>query len=473
MKRMDWITWSAIGIGVVLLVCILFAPPFIGVADNGDFDRILGSGGVSPLSDTYSYEDKYFGYSHSNYEYGPFAIGYVSSQILFVFIAGLLGRLLSPDQFPLEAMGIVYSVLLLLTLFIIVRYACAGKRWLQITVAACTLFIFFDIGYVAYFQSFFGEPVSLIFLLLSTAISIVLAVQKKPASYWLALLFGCAVILAASKIQNAPIGLAFALYAFRLHRKRPDRSWKRLIIGGSAFMIATTGLIYVFAPKELKQINLYQTIFFGILKDSPHVAQDLEELGIPQKYAVLAGTNYFQTDVPIKQDAPELTEHVYSRLGHFDVVGYYLRHPGRIIDKLEAASSQATMIRPYYLGNYEKELGKPRGAISYTYSLWSEGKKKLIPKHFIFFIIFFLLYFAVIIREYIRNKARRHVLDVMLLVSVVAIFSVAVPLVGDGEADLGKHLFLFNVSFDIMIVSSVVWLVAQAQRLFDRSPELE
>jgi len=63
-------------------------------------------------------------------------------------------------------------------------------------------------------------------------------------------------------------------------------------------------------------------------------------------------------------------------------------------------------------------------------------------------------------------------LDVTLIVALIAIISVAVPLVGDGEADLGKHLFLFNVSFDIMIVFTVIWLVSQVRRIFDRSPEL-
>ncbi|NEZ41447.1 hypothetical protein [Paenibacillus alvei] len=472
MRRKDWVAWGSVFIGAIILISILFTSPYIGVADNGDFDRIVRSGGISPLPDTFTYDDKYFGYSHSKYEYGPFAINYASSQVLFVFIAGLLGRVLNSSYFPMQAMGIVYSLLLLSTLFVIIRYACAGKRWLQITAALCVLLVFFDIGYVAYFHSFFGESVSLLFLLLSTAISVILARQQQPSIIWLVLLFVCAFILAASKIQNAPIGLVFALYGLRLYRKRSDRSWKRVIAGGVAFMIATTGLIYVFAPKELKQINLYQTIFFGILKDSPHVSEDLDALGIPQKYAVLAGTNYFQTDVPIKQDAPELTEHVYSRLGHMDIVGYYLRHPSRIIDKLEAASAQATFIRPYYLGSYEKELGQPRGAIAYTYSTWSEGKKNLIPKNFIFFFIFFLLYFGVILKEYIRNKYKRHVLDVTIIVALVAIISVAVPLVGDGEADLGKHLFLFNVSFDIMIVFTVIWLVSQVRRIFDRSPEL-
>ncbi|BFH12002.1 hypothetical protein WJ0W_000245 [Paenibacillus melissococcoides] len=472
MKQKDWVTWGAMGIGALILVVILFIPPFIGVANNGDFERIVGSGGIAPLSDKFTYEQKYFGYSHSHYEYGPFSVNYWSSQALFVFLAGLLGRAWSSASFPLEAMGAIYAALLLAALFLIVRHACSGQRWLQLTVALCLLFIFFDIAYVAYFQSFFGEPVSLIFLLLGSGTSFVLASRRKPSIGWLVLFFVSVLILSASKLQNAPIGLVFILFAFRLYRKRPERSWRSTVIAGSASILAVSALVYAYAPQGLKQINLYQTIFYGILKDSPHVKRDLAELGIPEKFAVLAGTNYFQKDVPIRQDDPELTEHVYSRLGHADVAAYYIRHPGRMIDKLEAASSQAAMIRPYYLGNYEQEAGKPRGALSYTYSVWSETKKDLLPQRFAFNLVFFLLYIGVALREYTRRRYGKHVVDAALVIGFVAIIAVAVPLVGDGEADLGKHLFLFNVSFDMMIIVSLVWVIAQIRRIFDRSPEL-
>ncbi len=455
-------------IGAAILIGLLFVPPFIGIADNGDYPRIMSSGGISVLNDTFTYEDKYFGYAHSQYEYAPFGIGYASSQVLFVFIAGLLGRLWDSNLFTMHAMGVVYSVLMLLTLGFMIYVLGKGRLWLQMTLGVLMLFIFFDIGYVAYFQSLFGEPVSLIFLLLSASLAIALATQEKPSSLLAVLLFVCAWILAMSKIQNAPVGLAFAAYGFRLYRRRSDVQWKRILVAGSSIMVLSTVLMYVFAPGELKQINLYQTIFFGILKDSPHVKEDLQSLGIPEKYEVLAGTNYFQTDVAIKQDAPELTEDVYSKLGHFDVVRYYATHPARIIDKLEAAAANATFIRPYYLGNYVKEEGKSRGEVTYTYSTWSEGKKRLVPESLLFFVAFYVLYIGVIVWEWIRKRYSRGVLEVLLLVAGIGILAVAIPLVGDGEADIGKHLFLFNVVFDMMVAVSVVWVVASIRNVWHR-----
>lgn len=469
-KRREWVTWGSVVVGAAILIAILFTPPYIGVADNGDFNRIVQSGGIAPLGDLFSYADKYFGFVHSRYEYGPFAIGYVSSQVLFVFIAGLLGRMLHPTQFPMAVLGGVYALLLLGTLYVIVRHACGGERWLQITTALCVLFIFFDIGYVAYFHSFFGEAVTLLFFLLSMAIAIALARDKHPSLAWLILLFVCSSILSTAKLQNVPLGMLFALYTLRLYHKRSERSWKQAIVVGSSFLMITTvlmyALVFVFISEDLKQCNLYHAVFYGILKDSPHLSQDLEDLGLPQKYAVLAGTNYFQKNIPIKQNSVELKKNFYAKFGLMDVVGYYLRHPGRIIDKLEVASSQATFIRPYYLGSYEKQLGKPHGSIAYFYSVWSEWKKNYIPKQLMFFILFFTLYIGVVLKQYIYEQDKRYIWDVMLLVAVIAILSVAVALVGDGETELGKHLFLFNVSFDSMLIFIIIWIVSQLRSLF-------
>ncbi|MNP80030.1 hypothetical protein D3C76_1779990 [compost metagenome] len=46
-----------------------------------------------------------------------------------------------------------------------------------------------------------------------------------------------------------------------------------------------------------------------------------------------------------------------------------------------------------------------------------------------------------------------------MLLGLIGIFSFLVPILGDGRADIGKHLFLFNVSFDMMAVVMFAWVV--------------
>lgn len=458
MNRSQAVMLCSLLVGAVILAVILFMPLYIGMADNGDFPRILSSGGIAPLSDLFTYEQKYFKYAHSQYEYGRFGIDYASSQAIVVFIAGLLGRVWNSSYFDMHVLGALYSIVLLSVLAVFI-HAARGRLWLQITLAAGILWVYFDIGYTAYFQSFYGEPVSLLSLLLTIGMAFVIVKQPKPAVWLLYILFAAAWILSTSKLQNAAIGLVITIYCIRMYRLRSDRLWKYTVTGGCILMIVSAGLMYGLGPKELKQINLYQTIFYGILKDTDDPERDLRALGIPERYQVLAGTNYFQNDTAIPQDSPELARDVYSRLGHADIVKYYATHHKRIIDKLQAAARNASFIRPYYLGNYEIEAGMPPGAMSFTYSTWSEGKKQWIPQSLLFYVVFYAMYGIVIGREWFRRRIKRSILEIMLLIAGISIVAAAIPLIGDGEADLGKHLFLFNAAFDMMLIAAGCWFI--------------
>lgn len=341
------------------------------------------------------------------------------------------------------------------------KYNARGSYVTGLLLGAALLFVFYDIGYLAYFNSLFGEPVSMVFMLLTFALGLRLTSQEKPTTKGLTLFFIAILFLVTSKIQNAPIGIAFALIFLRFMTLDGERKWRKLALRFSIAIFLVSIVMYVTAPKELKHINLYQTVFFGILNESPDVKGDLQDLGLPERLEVLAGTNYFQTDTVIKQDDPSLVPDFYDRVSHKDVLFFYLKHPGRLIDNMEYAASNSMAIRPYYLGNYEKSENKPVGALSYTYSGWSEFKNKHIPHTLGFLTIFYLVYFAVAVFQYFRSRDVRGRVagELLMLLGLIGIFSFLVPILGDGRADIGKHLFLFNVCFDMMVVVMFGWVV--------------
>jgi hypothetical protein len=53
----------------------------------------------------------------------------------------------------------------------------------------------------------------------------------------------------------------------------------------------------------------------------------------------------------------------------------------------------------------------------------------------------------------------RLALETMAAVALAGVFSFVIPVLGDGEADLGKHLFMFNVCFDMMVLSAAAAFV--------------
>lgn len=468
-KTPGYTFWTMIA-AAAAIIYVLFVKPVAGIADNGDFLRIMASTGLDYLHPNLSYDDKYFGYFIREFKLVPLGIGgYASTQVPLVLIATWLNMLLySRDVFDMRFMAVVYSILLLAAVWVVSRSHRTIPAAARIVLALALVFVFADAGYIAYFNSLFGEPVSFVFLLLTVAFALAAAARETPSRKLLIAFFICAIWLTGSKIQNAPVGILLALLGLRFLGLRGDKPWRRTVIGFSAFLAFGSLAMYVLAPKQLKEINMYQTVFYGVVKDSPMPEADLEELGVPGELAVLAGTNFFTADTAIPQRDPRLYETFYNHMSHGKVALFYLKHPGRLLQKLEIAAHNGMTIRPYYLGTYEQNEGMPRGAISGKLGWWSEAKRSLLPNTLWFLVPFCLLYYAAVWLEWSRadTLGGRIYAETFALVGLIGIVSFLIPVIGDGEADLSKHLFLFNVCFDVMFAASVVWLAGKAALLF-------
>ncbi|TNJ63476.1 hypothetical protein FE784_25185 [Paenibacillus hemerocallicola] len=466
MRRIPGFTFWTMAAALVVMVYVLFVRPIVGIADNGDFLRIMASSGLDYLDPNLSYEDKYFGNFIREFKLTSLGIGgYASTQVPLVIIATWLNKLAhSREVFDMRFMAVVYGLLLLAAFWAATRYHRTLPLASRIALGLLLVFVFADVGYIGYFNSLFGEPVSLVFLLLTVALALAAATRDRPSRKLLIAFFICAIFLTGSKVQNAPVGILIALLGLRFLRLRGDSAWRRTVIGFSAFLALGSLAMYLFAPKQLKEINMYQTVFYGVVKDSPTPEEDLEELGVSKELAVLAGTNFFTPDTPIPQRDPRMYDLFYDHMSHGKIALFYLKHPGRFFGKLEIAAENGMTIRPYYLGTYEKSEGMPRGAVSNKFGLWSEWKRTLLPNTLWFLLPFSLLYYFVLWMEW-RNASSlggRIYAETFALVGLIGIVSFLIPVIGDGEADLSKHLFLFNVCFDLMFVASVLWIVHKA-----------
>lgn len=469
------IAWI-VGIGsAILIVALIMIPPVLGVADSGDYARVLVGAGIAPLDPNESYHDRYFGYAHSLYGYGGYLFGgYFSTHVLLVMVAGWIGRIFSAEHFDIRVLGACYTALYVWAVTLLIKHAPKAHSHnatlaVTLTLAFCIVVVFGDIGYVVYFQSFFGEPYAFIATLLTVGAVVALLTSDRPSGALFALFVGAALALATSKIQNAPIGFAFAALAWRMLQLRDDRRWRKQVWTGAALLVVCSALMIVVAPDRLKHTNLYQSIFYGVLKDTPRLSADMKELGIPEKYAANAGTNYFQKDTAIPQGDPTLHREVLEKLSHKDIALYYARHPSRFIQKLEVAADNAVYIRPGYLGNYDQSEGKQWRALSYTYSAWSQWKEEHMPRQLAVFAVFYALYYLLLAAIWLRTQSRklRLGLETMAIVGVAGLFAVFVAIIGDGEADMGKHLFMFNVCFDLMVVSVVTGIAYVIAKLVE------
>lgn len=454
----------------VFLVGVLMVSPIIGVADNGDFERIMSTTGLKYK--TSDYNERYFNYVNREYiSTTPFAngIGYFSSQVILVLIAKLISSivLFNKGIFDIRFLAVMYCCLFLMYIYIIAKYDKKPVFLVRCVYVILTVLVFTDSGYIAYFNSLYGEALSFTSLLLLTAIAVYLSKSRNPRISALIGFYTVALLLTCAKVQYIPLGIIIALFSLHFLRLREDKKWKRVIASSIAAIFIISAAAYLSIPSVFRVCNKYQSVFYGVLKDSKNPETDLEELGLKKEYALLAGTHYFMEKYPINIKDTDFRKEINSKVSPFRIALFYLRHPVRYINKLEITANNAFRLILGF-GYYEKSFDEtPKREVS-NFRIWSDFKDNFIPRSLLFLLLFFAACLTVLTFQYVKaeDAAQKAYFGTFLLVMVIGVLQFIIPIICDGEADLQKHLFLFNVCFDIMFVYMVAWFVETAFKAF-------
>lgn len=449
---------------------LLLTPPYIGMADNGDFFRIINPAGIYHLqrddSVFFNYYTRQFGVHQ---HYNQYAVPFISSQALVIQAAKGLDWLLTQDAlFDLRVQAALLLPLLALAVSLLVYTGLdGGDHWIvQGLVALLALAMFADSAYMAYFSSFFGESVVYLSTLLLCVSLLVLARRPKRPWLWLAFYMVCALFLISSKQQNAPVGILLVPLTLRLCGLGAKKLWRGVCIGCAAVLAASGIAMYALIPDDFVTINQYHAMTRGVLLQAPNPEEALAEFGIDAQYSILADTIYFDRTPLIDPDDPILHQHFYSHYNFFSLLAYYLRHPDRLLAMLDLATQNGFSIAPYAMGNYEASAGYAPGARTLALRGYSRLKLAAAPNAFGSIILLLVLVMAIYGRGYVqahrlRSAAQKLPLEMMATLWVIGLSQMVISIIGAGDADLGKHLFLFNVCVDVLLF----WLIAGGLRL--------
>lgn len=258
---------------VLLVTAIsLFTSPYIGMADNGDFYRIIYSNGL--YFNAPDYDSQYFGYFVK--QFGIFqyfnenSTMVVSSQSLFIKLAIFVNKLFfSREVFDIRFQAAIYTVLYVAAVYLLVEaitVKMSPKRGMA--VAALAVFIFGDTGYTNYFSSFFGESLVMVTMILVFA-SWLLLYRKRYNDYaMLAILLISTLILTTSKQQNAPVGMVISLLSIPLVLIRRDKLFRWVTLLSAGLMMFAGIATYLNISKEFVNINQYHAMTRGVLMES-------------------------------------------------------------------------------------------------------------------------------------------------------------------------------------------------------------
>lgn len=346
-----WVVLLAIASCVIVQLAV---PPLVGMANNGDFDRFsryfslaAPEAEVSGETVKTEYGDLYFRHFISRYRYATeyyWKSGFLSSALLPIGLAVSVSRLVAGrDWFDIRFLSLLYTAMLVLVAWMLLTYGeCLGRlrRWSLYVLLALILT---DVGYVAYFNSFYGEPASFLFLLATVALT--LHAVEKPTAGRIAGVFVCLALFATAKAQNTPSALVFLPVAWRLRRLAATPAAKNLCDAGVVLALLVSSAFLRAAPRgSIVDATYYVAVFTEILPHSPTPGEDLRDLGVDPALARYARTTPYSPGVNI--NGPELRSGFLDRISFARILKFYLVHPGRLWAALDRSAHFALLLRP-------------------------------------------------------------------------------------------------------------------------------
>ncbi len=159
----------ALAAAAAILASQLLVPPVVGLANNGDFEKVMGYAGFQYLPG--SAADRFYSWIQTRFaiiEPGAYRSRYPTSETLLALAARGLNAL-RPNHgiFDIRFLGAVHAMLFLAALGLLFSALRPFPVWLALGTAALLILTFTDVGYFAPFNSFYSQTASLLFLLLA------------------------------------------------------------------------------------------------------------------------------------------------------------------------------------------------------------------------------------------------------------------------------------------------------------------
>ena len=441
--------WAFVAVAAILIGWQLFVPPVIGLADQGDFARVIGLFGFGAADKSTEYAfvaGKYIPDPNARLQVYEQA----TSQYIFAGAAVLLNKVVSRDgSLDIRIIGLVH---LLAFLYAFYRLLSATRPLVWIL----ALLILTDVGYVAYWNSFYAEPASCIFFLLLLAESIMIlrageasTAQAVRWSLW-------AFLWVFAKPVNTPEGLLLALFAFRIF------STRRIAIA-SALLITSAAAVNIFmVPTPNTWPTVYDQVFLAILPESKNPAQDAQALGLPQDWLKYSGTGAWSQGTNLYEGV--VSGLIGKQITNGKIARFYLARPNRIWRHAKRILPIAFSLRPEWCGNFERSAGRPAGARSETFNIWAGFHEHWLEAIGKPILIALMLCPLACIAAWLRWPGQRRAIEMFGLLGICCLMSFVVAICGDAWDNV-KHLYLFNLLLDTWLVSLIAFLFQSARKV--------
>ncbi|WP_252229701.1 hypothetical protein [Clostridium sp. ZBS15] len=463
--KINKINYSLLAFFLVLIIGILtlFIPPIIGMADNGDFYRVMNKSGAYHLNKNYN--EIFLGYfikDYGIYKYNnDYANLLISTQSIFIKSAIVLDSLFTKDYvLDIRFMSIMFLIIESIGIYLLVKSLVnnINNNKYKLIITLITILIFCDTGYLAYYNSFYGESVNICCFLMSIGLLIYMIEFDKFIWYNLSAFGISSFLFFGAKQQLAPVGIliSFVFIIIGIYMKN-KKSVKVLTWIFAVIFIISSGIFYKSITGDFKYINIYHSMNRGILLNEDDPDSILGDFNISTQYSLLQETDFFEEIKLLDPYEEELIDDYYKKFSLGKILEYYITHPKAFIKVLKISFNNGYSIRPKVIGNYEQSEHKDFGAKSYFFATWSTLKEKFIPKNMLFTVSTIAIYLYLSIDRFLRaikdNNKKIQLKEITYFyVFLVGISQIIISVIGAGDADLSKHVFMYNMTFDLIFI---------------------
>lgn len=448
----------ACGIALILIVVMLFVPPYLGYSNDGRFEPVMRSVGLAYPDENHVTYNEYYQRTYRIEGGGTGDMHYAPALVLLTRVAVALDTLLTRDDlFDLRFLAVLYAGMFLFSLYVMLLQAQRRvNSFLEcVAVVVFGLLVFADVAYVTFFSSLYPEPLLAIAMML--AVGTAMSFENPRREYLkLALLLLASVTLCFSEEFCGVAALFFVVFIMKLFTLRRDVTW-RVSCAACALITAfcaifSFGYLYDDASRTVK----YHAMTRGVLAQADNPESALAEFGIAPSYAVLADTSSYHPYPFVLPENGVVDEGFLDQYEVADIAGYYLRHPGSLVTMINLVVEESFDVRPVFSGNYEEEAGRPPGAKSLFFSLWSSFKMRSAP-HTGAFLLALVVAAIVLFRKTLMSLLREKVsresipLDMAVIVFSTGIVVAALAVVTRGDTDLRRFSSFLAVIVDLLI----------------------
>lgn len=490
---------------IMFLVC--FVPDRIGAYNNGDFGRMMDAMGLYYTDyDLLHQDEQYVTKVIEEYVWldtfdwtSVTSINPTMSQVfLAVFIrltAGAMGL-----NYSTVYATVIYLVLMTLSYIFMTMglRKLLGKKALWLSgILIVVLFGSYNMGW---FNSLFGEATSMAGFLMVMGSSLFILAQKRGRVrwyQWLALIASIRFFVGA-KSQMTPEIILWGIWAIVLavyHKPVPVKKeqqnentvpgeksifrcrlkWSVQILAVVIMILATARSAVIIYQKDgaiSSQDQIYASIFTGVLMVADDPIEALRELGLDESLVADRGKHQYLGDgayycQPRTQMAEEM---IYSKVNTFDILGWYLKHPLKLLYVLDYSATQSAARMPDYFLYVGEKTTEAHRTVS-KFNIWGDLRGSITPTHFWQYVLLYGVMMIICLGQIFskRTKLQKKLLaGFYILVILSGALQFPLSVIGNGFVDNVKQLYMFRLIHDIIITGAAFYMVIWCKKLLEK-----